>query len=271
MTPTSSAEVPVEELDEPAPWRSPVPFLWLAVAMLVTAAVAALLTGAADPPTDGEARTRIVAAAGSATAGDFAFTMELSFDDVDESTLEGMTTAMEGRYDADTKRLEGHATGSPGFEMDLIVADRVQYFRFPAASGFAEATGGKPWGRVERPERPEKADALPVTGNPLERLAELGRLRSPIVRIGEERVRGVDTVRYRTTIETPETDEAQLDVWLDEDDGFRRLRQRSEINGTTLTTTFEVFDLGRPVDIQLPPEDQVGPFSPGNLFRRPAS
>ena len=78
MTTSWRRDLSVAELEEPpGPWRNPVPFLWLLIVMLLSGAVAALLTGAAEPPEDGEARARIVADAdadadaGSVTAGDF--------------------------------------------------------------------------------------------------------------------------------------------------------------------------------------------------------
>ena len=286
MTPTAPTDVgvvEVAELTEPEPWRSPVPFLWLAIVMLVTGAGWALATGAADAPDEEDARARIVAAAGAADEGDFAFSMVLEFEGRGDNRV-ASTTTMEGGYDADSRRLHATAKGSPEFEMEIIVDGKVQYLRFASGSVFADATGGKPWGRVERAEPLEPAEPSPFTANPLERLAELGELTSPIVRVGEERVRGVDTVHFRTTIDQPAvgastgtgtggeaTRAVEVDVWLDEEDRFRRLRQSFHVDGTRFTSTFEVFDLGTPVSIDLPPEDQVGPFDTKDLFPpRPA-
>ena len=58
-------DVPVAELEDPAPWRSPVPFLWLAIAMLLMTAVAVLVTGAADRPEEQGAPARGAASVSS--------------------------------------------------------------------------------------------------------------------------------------------------------------------------------------------------------------
>ena len=264
---TPDADVVAElEGPGPAPWRSPIPFLWLAIAMLVTAALAALASGAADAPEDGDASARIVAAAGSTTAVDFAFSSSLTFDDAGNELIAGSSTTMEGRFDAETGRMEMHTTGDSGFSMDTIVDDRIQYTRFPAGSLFSGATEGKPWGRRELPERRASGGLSGASENPLARLVELGRLRSPVVRVGEEQVRGVDTVRYRTTVADIGDAVSPLEVWLDGDDRLRRYRSTSEVEETRFTMTFEVFDIGTPVTIDLPPEDQVGTFDPAAVF-----
>lgn len=261
MTPSGRPEVAVAELEGPAPWRSPVPFLWLAVAVLLTGAVAALLTGVADPSESDDARARIVAAAGEATVRDFAFSTVIAGAESDEP---GLTA--EGRYDADTQRVHAYASevGRPGVRMEIIVAGRVQYMRFDEGSAFAGATGGKPWGRAELPERATPTTSTGPTAfteDPLGRFAELGQLRGPIVRVGEERVRGVDTVHFRTTIEKAGAPVA-VDLWIDGNDRFRRFRQAADVGDTRVTTTLEVFEIGEPVSIDLPPEDQVGPLEP---------
>ena len=293
MTPAPADPVDVvAELEAPPPWRSPIPFLWLAIAMLVTAALAALATGAADPDEDEDAGARIVAAAGSMTATDFGFSLVIEFDEAENPALNGVMMTMEGRYDADRRRTQATTSSgiTPVSEMELVNdGGRVQYLRFPSGGPFPDATGGKPWGRYELPERPEATSGpTPFTENPLERLAELGELRSPVVEVGEENVRGVRTVRYRTTIDKSErpspTGKApseeyrasmrnvRVDVWIDGTNRFRRFRESSVVADARLTTTLEVFDVGQPVTIELPPEDQVGPFDPKTFVpSRPAS
>jgi hypothetical protein len=110
--------------------------------------------------------------------------------------------------------------------------------------------------------------------------------------VGEEAVRGVETTHYRVEIDladalaaVPESEresvEASLeqlgdlsgavipvDVWIDADDLPRRLQMDmtgafGELTGEDagMTMTMEVFDYGADVDIEVPPADEVTPFS----------
>lgn len=107
--------------------------------------------------------------------------------------------------------------------------------------------------------------------------------------VGSEAVRGVDTTRYSATLdlrealaEAPEEQraalEAQLDqlgdaeipveVWIDADDLPRRLRMdmgslfaAAGLGDGAMSMTMEWFDYGEPVDIEVPPADEVTPFS----------
>ena len=259
---------PVAELEEPEPWRSPVPFLWLAIAVLVSGAVAALLSGAADPPADeGDARARIVAAAGTATAVDFAYTMEFDFDFGPELAVPP-APILEGRYDAETRRTHTRA-GQATLGMEMITDGSVLYVRWEGMGPrFSDATGGKPWGRREMTSGSAEGNELgmPFAENPIDQLTALGRLTGPVVRVGDEDVRGVSTAHYWTTAEMEAEEDARIDVWLDDSDRVRRVRHAFEVEGRPFSFAFEVFDVGKPVTIEVPPADLVGPFDPKDLF-----
>jgi hypothetical protein len=116
----------------------------------------------------------------------------------------------------------------------------------------------------------EAALTTPVGENPLDTFARLGKITGPIERVGEERVRGVPTVHFRTTVDASRgmADAESLrnllvDVWLDDDDRPLRHRQTMTLDdpgGTTVVSTMESFDHGKAVAIELPPADQVGDF-----------
>jgi hypothetical protein len=121
----------------------------------------------------------------------------------------------------------------------------------------------------------------------------LGKLRdvADVTRLGRERVRGVDTRRYRGTIAVPKVSSAiSVEVWIDREGRVRRIRDRynftelrfdlaelgrlgQEVTGSTLPNqatgdvwsvgTTEYDDFGVPVAIQLPPEGDVFDFDVG--------
>lgn len=70
----------------------------------------------------------------------------------------------------------------------------------------------------------------------LERLGDAG----VVERVGRERVRGVETMRYRAE---------QLHVWVDDAGLVRRLRAQA--------VTIELYDIGADVAIEPPPPEQV--------------
>ena len=269
MDPPAVAELEGHDAGE-APWRSPVPFLWLAIAMLVSAAVVALFAGWADDDDEGagEARARVVAAAGATVAEDFAFSMELGFEGTDDPLLSDVWTRAEGRFDTDTGRTHMDTTMSiPNGEVTTVmtmVADReALYVRVDGVPMFAGATGGKPWGRIPHgPNEPSRYEGQFID-SPLDRLQELGRLTSPVTHVGSERIRGVLADQYRTTVAPSGDDvrgDSDLDVWLDDAGRMRRMRSSTLVQGVRVVMTLEAFDLGEPVTVDVPPADEVGDF-----------
>jgi hypothetical protein len=80
-------------------------------------------------------------------------------------------------------------------------------------------------------------------------------------RIGEEDVRGVEAVRYRLEVDCDQTDLVDcdgatnpVDVWIDDDGLVRKI----SIEDKSVSATVEFYSFGVAVDIQPPPDDQVG-------------
>lgn len=93
-------------------------------------------------------------------------------------------------------------------------------------------------------------------------------------RVGEEQVRGADTVRYRLEVECEAAEldcdgaTAPVDVWVDDDGLVRRI----EVDEQASSFTLEFHALGEPVDVEPPPPGDVrdlgavsgsGPCAPG--------
>jgi hypothetical protein len=261
-----SDTLPVADLEPPTRPRSVVPFLWLAIMMLSTGAVTAAATGAADRR-EPDPQARLATAAGVLEEVDFAFEVTLALEGSD-TQANGFT--IEGAYDADTRRVRGTVEAA-GQEMEFIQDGAFQYLHVPAGSPLTETAAGKSWLRIDfTGVIDEAALTTPVGENPLDTFARLGKITGPIERVGEERVRGVPTVHFRTTVDASRgmTDAESLrnvlvDVWLDDDDRPRRHRQTMTLDdpgGTTVVSTMESFDYGKAVTIELPPADQVGDF-----------
>ena len=274
--------LPVAELEPGSASKGPIPFLWLAIVMLLTGASAALFSGAAD---DEPAMTegRLAAATGTATAVDFAFSATSTFDGVEVGDEVVPSFTLVGAYDAETRRVR-MSMDAIVQSMEIIQDDGIQYLHATGEEPLGVGSGTKPWLRMDlRHLSTGESAETPFASNPLDTFARLGEITSPIVRVGEETVRGVPTVHYRTTVDRskrayptrrPEQVAAMrnvlVEVWLDADDLPRRNRQTMQIDAATATkativTTFESYDFGKAVSIELPPEDQVEDFDPAAL------
>jgi hypothetical protein len=260
------------ELEPPAaatdrgPVERALPFLWTAVVLLLLTAIVAALVHE-EPATPEE---RVAAAQGTATAEDFAFSMEV------EVSGPGPLEAVRGTgaYDADTRRVQG-TIQSQGIESAFVSDGLVQYIRLPDG---LRSPGQKPWLRVDLaklgvPAR-EASPASPAA-NPIEALRALGAIVGDVERVGTEEVRGADTTHLRFVADVtksagqaadlvPPDQREQLrrvpiDLWLDGDDRVRRIRQTLTVGpeATKQTVTFETFDLGKAVSVELPSADEV--------------
>ena len=82
-------------------------------------------------------------------------------------------------------------------------------------------------------------------------------------RVGEEEVRGVDTVRYRLVVDCEQVELTDCEgatttvgVWIDEDGLVRRIA----VDETEAPFTFDFFDFGAEVEIEAPPAGEVVDF-----------
>jgi hypothetical protein len=277
---------PVAELDAPTPSSDRrLPMLWVVVGLLLAAGVlAAFLVG--DERTASE---RVAAAAGAVEEDDHAFEVTMEFAG---APLPGGFT-LSGAVDVDTSR--ARATGTLGLgagegqavpPIDVLVDGRIQYLKLPPELG-----GDRPWIRFDAGAFGGSSPAPGAATNPLDALRQLDAVIGDVERVGEEKVRGEPTVRFRFVVDAlkadpdaaaklPEEVRAGLrrvptELWLDSRDRPRRLRQSVDLGpsaGGKVTTTIELFDFGAPVTIDLPPEDQVrdadltDPAGLGSLF-----
>ena len=177
-------------------------------------------------------------------------------------------------------------------ELEAVYDGDTAYVR----SGLAEMfTDGKPWVKLQADELGEAAGSLGGTlqsdpGAFLDLLTEVG---GPIEELGDEVVRGVATRHIATEIvpadavEAAEGERAEklrgkleelgvslddvqpipVEAWIDADGYVRRLVVTVDLggltdadggDGATITQTIELYDFDEPVEITVPPADQVG-------------
>ncbi|MCD6638842.1 MAG: hypothetical protein LT071_02880 [Nocardioides sp.] len=193
------------------------------------------------------------------------FTME------SESTVQGVTTTVEGqvRFASDGLEMSATSTGGPE-DMELVLVDKVMYLRTPSMS-----TDGT-WMRIDLTD---EGSLLGMLGKSLDPQVAIQALKDPekLELLGEEEVDGVPTNHYRVTIDPqrfrealdlPEQmashlpEEMVFDYWIDADDLPRKMVQESTAkgpDGAPVTTDLEAHyrGFGDPVTITVPPADQV--------------
>lgn len=246
-----------------------------AIALLLLFGVVGLVT--IDDDAGG---TRLTAAAAATTAqGTARMSMTMSFD------IGGQETGVsaDGGVDmgSNRARMTFRSTVLPG-PIEVLVDDTTVYVSATLPALQAQAAG-KPWVAVD------SSDSVPVFGNellgggsdPLQSLRLLqdkGIVRS-VRENGTQDVRGVRTTRHvadvdaaemTASVASPEAEavadlmrdaDAELEVWLDQDDVLRRSVFRISVQamGQSIsgTVTTELFDFGVAVDVAPPPADQV--------------
>lgn len=214
------------------------------------------------------------AATKSGDAGSFRFAFSLSVG-AGGDARQGI--AGEGAYDADAKRVR--ATGGLGGERVELVADvsdaPAVYVRPPAETRWvkvdlaqAAKQGGVDLGTLpqEQLDPREAFDALKRAGTS--------------TKVGEETIGGVETTRYRVTLDpakalegagAKERKQAEqalsltgagdvpLDVWVDGDGLLRRVE--ASIGGDealfSVRMRLDLSDYGSDVHVELPPPDEV--------------
>ena len=178
-----------------------------------------------------------------------------------------------------------------GWRIDVVQDGTVGYVRFPALDG--QLPAGKTWIRGDA----DGPSTSGFDFGELEQFAEsdprdvLGALRavtSEVETVGSDQLRGVETTHYRATVDPAELaklasgrdrTEAQslvdqlstqagvgpfpVDVWLDASGLVRKLSlsvEATEPNtsqSSEVSMSFELWDYGQAVDIELPPASQV--------------
>lgn len=261
---------PVAELDapsagQPAGVERAMPFLWTAVAVLLMTAVAAAVLGWADEESPAE---RVAAAGAVAGAEDFAYEATMEAEGLQAPS--GYTFA--GAVDGDTGRTRGAGLAGGAASVEFITDGTIQYLKLPPELG----GGGPPWIRFDLAELgvPVPSNTNP-TSNPIDALRQLDAIVGDITKVGVEDVRGEETTHFRFAVDVVKTNpdaaaklpadvqdglrRVPMDLWLDDQDRPRRLRQALDLGPDfgTMTTTVELFDFDKAVTIDLPPADQV--------------
>jgi hypothetical protein len=162
------------------------------------------------------------------------------------------------------------------------------YLHLPPQLG-TTTTQGKAWVRLDAKEftKGMESGAAPTTTDPLSMFEQLAAVDAEIEQVGTEEIRGVTTTHFRTRLDLTKSPvqpkvaptgpllealrNVPVDVWLDDHDRPRRQRMTFALGagGGSFTTTTEAYDFGTPVDIEIPPLDQVfqaGPDSLGALL-----
>jgi len=190
-----------------------------------------------------------------------------------------------------------NAEGAPDFDdpsawkIEAVQDGTVSYVRFPALD--QQLPAGKSWIRSD--SRTADGQGFDVsqfdqftTNDPRELLAFLQGVSGEIETVGSEALRGAQTTHYRATIDPREyaklvspdkqqeleslveqmaaqagLGEIPVDVWLDESGLVRKLTmafsatQPGTSEHSDVSMTFELYDYGDRVDIDLPPESEV--------------
>ncbi len=161
----------------------------------------------------------------------------------------------------------------------------------------AQVSGSKPWVRVDLDTLYGQQYGAPVqggaAGDPTRQLEYLRGVSDSVGKIGEERVRGVPTTRYRAILDLNKeaagqdagvkeanqevvkrlgTSKLPVEVWVDEENRVRRYAMDVSVpmpedaasqdasRGDDKPRTrmvIEYYDFGTPVDVQAPPRDQI--------------
>jgi len=188
-----------------------------------------------------------------------------------------------------------NAEGAPDFDdpsawkIEAVQDGTVSYVRFPALD--QQLPAGKSWIRSDSRTADDQGFDVSqfdqfTTNDPRELLAFLQGVSGEIETVGSEALRGAQTTHYRATIDPREyaklvspdkqqeleslveqmaaqAGEIPVDVWLDESGLVRKLTmafsatQPGTSEHSDVSMTFELYDYGDRVDIDLPPESEV--------------
>jgi LppX_LprAFG lipoprotein len=213
--------------------------------------------------------------------------------DVTGSTeIAGQTVDVSGTGEFDGKSRQGHmslttSVAGQDIDMELVSVFPLVYIRYPPGL-LPGLSAEKPWVKLDLEQLGEQV------GLDLGQLVQAGQsdpsqglqfLRgvSDVESVGEEEVRGVPTTHYTGTVDLrsrSETDpaledtieqliqqtgisEVPVEVWIDEDNFVRRMKQTME--GATagpgmtmdMTTTTELYDFGTDITVEEPPAGKV--------------
>lgn len=227
----------------------------------------------------------VVAAAAAATTRTGSARVEVT--SVSSSSGSEFRVTGTGVVDFGSRRSSSTVTGGPAnAAITTVTDDGVVYVKATPGTSLAAFAKGKQWVGLELEGFGTDLTGIGVApqGDPLESLRAMARdgLIEEVRDEGPDEVRGVRTTRYAGTVRPDRLKElvsgmlgslagaaasgavkleAQLTVWVSDDGLIRRFSTSASVAFQSLTmtstTTAELFDFGRPVDIDVPPADQV--------------
>ena len=187
----------------------------------------------------------------------------------------------------------GGSTGLPADagSMEMIVDGDTTYVKSGLFALMPGADQSKPWFSAPTGKISDNKTLSQGTADPKELLEFIRTAGGEVTEVGHETVRGTETTHLSTVIDidklaesAPASDKAALeksleklgaagitefplDAWVDSDGRVRKMVMKMdmskvgsgqvEMDGATMTVTVEMFDFGEPVDIDVPPTDQV--------------
>jgi hypothetical protein len=248
---------------------------------LAAAAVLLFVLGVVGALTidEDEGGTVLTTAAAATTAeGSARLTMEMSFDFGGRRTT--MTADGSVDFTGERTQLTMKSTALPG-PMEMVSEGATVYLK-ATLPAFSAQAGGKQWLAYDASAFTQfGGTSLGGGTDPLAilDLLEQRGVASNVRQDGGEQVRGTQTTRYTADLDVAELmksferaeirqmadavkdAEATMTVWVDAEGVVRRssMAMRFTLGPTTVasTVTMELFDFGVPVDIAVPPPDQV--------------
>jgi hypothetical protein len=179
--------------------------------------------------------------------------------------------------------------GADAWKLDAIEDGTVVYVRFPLLAD--KLPPGKTWIRGDAKGLSAGSGQLGQFGSfadtdPRDVFGYLKAVSGTIVAVGSDEVRGVETSHYRATIDTKKlialVPAAQrkglagfdqlvggsgvasipIDVWIDSDNRVRKLvlnvtATPSSTESAGASVEIEMYDYGKPLELELPPPEQV--------------
>jgi hypothetical protein len=162
----------------------------------------------------------------------------------------------EGELAGHRARLELHFSDAAGglfpADVEVVYADGALYMRLTGLAGLLPGlvSGGRDWLRVDLAADSDVLDEyLDLGGGDPTRLLETLEAAGAFAEVGSERVRGVETTRYRGSVAS-----TRVDVWVGADQLVRRVTVR---DGDGPNVELELFDFGSDVDVEPPQAEEV--------------
>ena len=162
----------------------------------------------------------------------------------------------EGELAGHRARLDLHFPDAAGglfpADVEAVYADGALYLRLSGLAGLLPGlvSGGRDWLRVDLAADSDVLDEyLDLGGGDPTRLLETLEAAGAFAEVGSERVRGVETTRYRGSVAS-----TRVDVWVGTDALVRRVTVR---DGDGTNVELELYDFGADLEIERPPSDEV--------------